>query len=68
MTDTQNAHLLAHFRAGESITAIEALRKFGCFRLAARINDLKEAGHRFGWTWEKRGGKRFKRYYLERKK
>ena len=25
--DTQNAHLLAHFRAGESITAIEALSR-----------------------------------------
>jgi len=27
------------------LTAIDALKKFGCFRLAARIYRLKQAGH-----------------------
>ena len=29
----------------EGITAIDALREAGCFRLAARISDLREAGY-----------------------
>lgn len=28
-----------------SITAAEALSEFGCFRLAARISDLKKMGY-----------------------
>lgn len=45
MSDTQSASILAHLRGGNSITPIEALNKFGCFRLGARIYDLKCAGH-----------------------
>lgn len=37
----------AHLDKGESITAIEALNMFQCFRLAARMHDLKESGYPF---------------------
>ena len=30
--------------SGGSITALEALREFGCYRLASRIYDLREEG------------------------
>ena len=40
----QNAKILEHLNSGRSITAIEALQLYGCFRLAARIHDLKKAG------------------------
>ena len=30
--------------SGGSITALEALREFGCYRLASRISDLKREG------------------------
>ena len=44
-TTTQSAKVLYHLQNYGSLTAIEALELFACFRLAARINDLKEAGH-----------------------
>ena len=44
-TTTQSAKVLYHLQNYGPLTAIEALELFACFRLAARINDLKEAGH-----------------------
>ena len=44
-TTSQSAKVLHHLQNYGSLTAIEALELFACFRLAARINDLKEAGH-----------------------
>lgn len=41
----QNSRILAHLKDGRSLTPIEALNLFGCFRLAARIHDLKKAGN-----------------------
>lgn len=47
MTDTvkQTEAIKEHLEAGNTITAIEALNKFGCFRLASRIHDLKTEGY-----------------------
>ncbi|QDP56342.1 MAG: hypothetical protein Tp167SUR398091_31 [Prokaryotic dsDNA virus sp.] len=42
--ESQNKQIKAYLEEGNSITAIQALEKFGCFRLAARIKDLKETG------------------------
>lgn len=42
---TQCAQILAHLRQGRALTPLEALNKFGCFRLGARIWDLKREGH-----------------------
>lgn len=39
---SQNARIAAYLRSGKSITPIEALNLFGCFRLGARIADIKE--------------------------
>lgn len=36
--------ILAHLKRGP-ISAIEALNSYGCFRLAARIKDLREQGY-----------------------
>ena len=63
---TQAGRILAHLRAGNRITALEALEKFQCFRLAARIHELR----REGWqieerTVETRGGKRVAEYFVE---
>lgn len=41
---TQKAAILAHLRAGKSISQLEALHLFGCFRLAAVVHRLREAG------------------------
>lgn len=63
---TQARRILAHLRAGNRLTALEALERFGCFRLAARVHELR----REGWqieerTVETRGGKRVAEYYME---
>jgi len=62
---TQAGRILAHLRAGNRLTALDALERFGCFRLAARIHELR----REGWaieerTVETRGGKRVAEYSL----
>jgi hypothetical protein len=40
----QETQILEYLKAGNSLTPIQALNKFGCFRLAARIYRLKERG------------------------
>jgi hypothetical protein len=45
MTITQNARLLGYLKKYGNITQIEALTELGIFRLASRINDLKNKGH-----------------------
>jgi hypothetical protein len=62
---TQAGRILEHLRAGNCITALEALDAFGCFRLAARIHELR----RDGWgiqerTVETRGGKKVAEYFI----
>jgi hypothetical protein len=42
---TQADMILQHLKQGYSLTPYEALVKFGCLRLGARIYDLKEEGH-----------------------
>lgn len=42
---TQEQAVLAHLQAGNQLTPLEALAKFGCFRLASVIFNLREAGH-----------------------
>jgi hypothetical protein len=63
---TQAGRILAYLRAGNRLTALDALESFGCFRLAARIHELR----REGWaieerTVETRGGKRVAEYSME---
>lgn len=42
---SQAKRILAYMKAGNRITPIEALEKFGSFRLGARIADLRADGH-----------------------
>lgn len=42
--ESQNKAIKAHLEKGNSITAMQALKQFGCFRLAARIKNLKDEG------------------------
>lgn len=37
--------ILDHLGKKKSISGLEAIDLFGCYRLAARIHDLREAGH-----------------------
>jgi hypothetical protein len=42
---TQNDKILSYLEEGNSISPIDALNHFGCFRLASRIHDLRSDGH-----------------------
>lgn len=42
---SQAQDILRHLKAGHRITPINALTCYGCFRLGARIYDLRQAGH-----------------------
>jgi hypothetical protein len=43
---TQNTLILNHLLAGNTITPLEAFGVFRVFRLAARIRELRNAGHK----------------------
>lgn len=43
---TQTDQILSALKAGRHITPLDALREFSCFRLGARIHELKQAGHK----------------------
>ena len=61
---SQTDKILAHLKRCGSIEALEALERYGCFRLAARINDLRGAGFLIVTERVERKGKTFARYRL----
>lgn len=65
---TQAEMILADLQAGKRITPMDALRDYGCFRLGARIWDLKQAGHDIRMVLVMVGNdKSVAEYWLERK-
>lgn len=68
--DTQCNMIAEYLKSGKSITALEALRKFGCMRLASRIHDLKERGMKITGsmvydTDDEGNNKKWKVYWLD---
>jgi hypothetical protein len=61
---TQTEQIRAHLLSGRDITPLEALDQYGCFRLAARVSDIREEGHDIETIIEERNGKRYARYRL----
>ena len=49
------------------VTPLDALSKLGCFRLAARVRELREEGHPIVTHIEHHGDKDFARYELEQR-
>ena len=54
----QTDKILRYMQTEGEITPLDALREFNCMRLAARISDLRKAGHKIGRRIEK-GTNRF---------
>jgi hypothetical protein len=50
------------------LTPIDALGGCGCFRLAARIQELRQEGHLIATDQVAKNGKRFARYTLIKEK
>lgn len=64
MSASQNEAILEALLSGERLTAIDALQRHQCFRLAARVYDLRKAGHDIQEEIIQSGGKRYARYFL----
>lgn len=63
---SQAKRILAYMQEGHHITPIDALKLFGCFRLGARIADLREGGHAIKSEFVKTdSGKHVKSYWIE---
>lgn len=60
----QSQMILEYMAQGHRISPLEALNKFGCLRLGARIYDLKNEGHNIITEIVSENGKRYARYTL----
>ena len=61
---TQNQQIKSYLEQGKTITPLQALNKFGCFRLAARISDLRNDGLNIVTKIVTKDGKTFASYKL----
>lgn len=67
---SQTDKILFHLSQGKTLTPLEALSLFGCFRLASRINELRSKGYDIVTTIlekydpEEQGVKRYAQYHL----
>jgi hypothetical protein len=64
MSASQTEQIRAHLVSGRDITPLEALQRFGCLRLAARVADLRAQGIPVETVADQANGKRFARYRL----
>lgn len=64
---TQADLVLKHIKTHGSITALDAFRHYNITRLAARVFELKQAGHNIESTLEKHDRCNYSRYFLRAK-
>lgn len=64
MPKSQMVQITNWLTSGKKLTALQALQRFGCMRLAARISELKG----FGWDVQrvmiKKDGKKYAQYFI----
>ena len=63
---SQNAQILSALKNGERLTPLDALNRFGCFRLGARVYDLRKS-HDIRTEIINKDGKRYAAYRLAEK-
>jgi len=63
---TQQKEILRHLQQGNSLTPMDALNKFNCWALAARIKDLREQGHFINTQMITSGKKTYASYSLKK--
>jgi hypothetical protein len=68
MKKTQEQMLIRDLEKGKSITALEALNRYGCFRLASRIFDLKKQGWKIDKKAIVKDGKTYAAYFIPKKR
>jgi hypothetical protein len=60
----QKQQIAKYLSKGKTITPMDALKKFGCFRLAARIADLRNDGINIATKIVTKEGKSYASYSL----
>lgn len=65
MKKSQTKRILDYLLTGKGITAIQALKMFGCFRLSGRIWEIRQCGFNIESNFVKRNGKTFCEYFLK---
>ena len=63
---SQSTQILDMLKRGP-VTALDALQQAGCFRLAARIADLRQQGHHIETETIEVNGKHIAQYQLKEK-
>ncbi len=63
-TQTQKEAILRHLQSGKIITPLEAWNLYRCYRLGARIWELRDEGYRIRSENVKQGKKTFASYKL----
>jgi hypothetical protein len=61
---SQNAAILDALKKGDALTDLDALSRFGCRRLAARVADLKARGYPVKSRLVRRGESRVAEYSM----
>ena len=61
---TQNKQIINYLLDGNALTPMDALRLFGCFRLSARILELRKKGYHIQTENITQDGKTFAEYRL----
>ncbi len=65
--ESQNAEILRLLKTHrQGITAIDAMSEANCWRLAARVHDLRSAGHEIETRMEDHSNGKHARYFLKR--
>jgi hypothetical protein len=61
---SQTEQILKHLKKGKKLNPLQALKLYGCFRLASRISELRKDGHLIDTIPTKKGKKVFASYKL----
>ena len=64
---SQCSQILQHLKRGP-ITQLQAFELYGCWRLAARVHDLRGKGHDIQTRIVDAGEKHYAQYWLKKKK
>lgn len=67
-TESQNKVLRKHLESGKSIAPMQALNRFGIYRLASRINNLRNDGMNIISEMIYAHPVRYAKYYLPKQK
>ena len=67
-TESQNKVLRKHLESGKSISPMMALNRFGIYRLASRVNDLRNQGMNIVTEMVYAHPVRYAKYYIPKRK